>query len=279
MNASYHQTAAAFDRAAAGYDAQYQANSIMAWLRQQNLAAFQSAFPANSRLLEIGCGTGEEALALGTLGYRIVAIDLSPAMIACARAKHMHGATPIEWRVLPAGELTTLLLDFGPAAFDGAYSSFGVLNCEPQLDRAASALADLLRPGAPFICSVMNRWSGWEIGWGLTHLRPWHAFRRMCRGWTQASLSASGGTQAVPVRYYTPQAFARAFAPHFALRRVFGWPVFLPPPSLDPIVGRLPTLRTWLESAERRWQGRRPFCALGDHFLIVLERAGAAVAG
>lgn len=277
VSTCYGQTAAAFDRAAPSYDALYQSNGMMTWLRQQNLAAFQAAFPTSSRLLEIGCGTGEEALALGRLGYRIVATDLCPAMIACARSKPLKGATPVEWRVLPAGELAALLPDYGPAAFDGAYSSFGALNCEPQLDQVASALANLLRPGASLICSVMNRWCGWEIGWGLMHLKPRYAFRRLRRRWTQAGLAVPDGTQAVPVRYHTARAFACAFAPYFEPRRVSGWPVFLPPPSLDPFDGRFPTLRARLEGAEKRWRGRWPLSALGDHFLIVLERAGSTV--
>ena len=250
----------------------------MAWLRRESLAILQATFPPGSRLLEIGCGTGDEALALSRLSYRVVATDLSPAMIACASTKAQYEEKPVTWRVLPAGELAALLDDYGPGAFDGAYSSFGALNCEPRLNRVASALAGLLRPEAFLVCSVMNRWCAWEIAWGLLHLRPRHAFRRLGRGWIEAGLASPDGRQVVPVRYYTPRAFARAFKPYFRFRDVRGLPVLLPPPFLDSFCGRHPALMAHLEAADRRWRGRWPISCLGDHFLMVLERSGSGFA-
>jgi hypothetical protein len=122
----------------------------------------------------------------------------------------------------------------------------------------------------------MNRWCGWEIGWGLFHLRPRQAFRRLGRGWIEAGLGSPDGGQAVPVRYYAPRTFARAFEPYFRLRTVWGLPVFLPPPYLVAFWDHHPALMARLDGAERRWRDRRPFSALGDHFLVVLERTEAA---
>jgi SAM-dependent methyltransferase len=275
VSEAYRRALDAFDRAAPTYDALYQASGAMAWLRRESLAVLQATFPLRSRLLEIGCGTGDEALALSRLGYQVVATDISPGMTGRARAKTQHGELPVTWLVLPAGELGSLLQDYGPGAFDGAYCSFGALNCEPHLDRVASALAGLLGPGASLVCSVMNRWCGWEIAWGLLHLRPRQAFRRLRREWIEAGLASPDGGGAVPVRYYTPRTFARAFEPYFRLRSLRGLPVLLPPPYLDAFWHRHPGLMARLEGADRRWRGRWPFSALGDHLLINLERTGS----
>jgi SAM-dependent methyltransferase len=247
----------------------------MAWMRTESLAALQSSFRPGSLLLEVGCGTGEEALALASLGYRIVATDISPAMIQTARAKaQAAGVEGVSWRVLAAGQLQQLAHDHEAGSFDGAYSSFGGLNCEPRLALVIEALSCLLRPGAVFACSVMNRWCLWEVAWGLVHLRPREAFRRLATGWTQAGLAAPEGRLSVPTRYYSPRTFIRAFAPHFQLQSVRGLPALLPPPYLDHLPERHPVLFAWLEALDSRLRSRFPFHSLGDHFLVTLVRSG-----
>jgi SAM-dependent methyltransferase len=269
----YLQVAQAFDRAAENYDTLYRANPVMAWLRRESLAVLQATFPPGSRLLEIGCGTGEEALALARAGYRVVATDISPAMIEAARAKAGEGQDNVTWHVLPAGQLARLLDDHGPGAFGGAYASFGALNCEPDLAPALAALAHLLQPGAGLVCSVMNRWCAWEIAWGLLHLQPRQAFRRLRKGWHDAGLASPEGCLAVPTRYYSPHDLTQLARPHFRARRVHGLPVLLPPPYLAHLLVQHPAFFERIEKLERRLRDRFPFRAWGDHFLIVLERA------
>jgi ubiquinone/menaquinone biosynthesis C-methylase UbiE len=273
-DAYYARVSRAFDRAAENYDDLYQTNDIMVWMRRQNLATLKDTFASGSRLLEIGCGTGDEALALSRAGHRIVATDISPAMIQAARAKAGSGTGDVTWQVLPAGQLADLIGDYGPGSFDGAYASFGALNCEPDLSPVAAALGRLLRPGAALVCSVMNRWCAWEIGWGLVHLRPRQAFRRLKKGWLDAGLDSPEGRLSVPTRYYSPRSFARSFSPHFQLHRVRGLPVFLPPPYLGNLLDRHPALFARLKGIERRLRDRYPFYCLGDHFLLVMVREG-----
>lgn len=269
----YVQVSRAFDQAARNYDALYQTNPIMAWMRAESLATLQDTFAPGSRLLEIGCGTGDEALALGRAGYRIVATDISPAMVEAARTKARAGdAHEVTWLTLPAGRLADLAGDYGPGSFDGAYASFGALNCEPDLAPVAAALERLLRPGAVLVCSVMNRWCTWEIGWGLFHLRPGRAFRRLGRGSIDAGLASSEGRLSVPTRYYSPRGFARLFEPHFRARQVRGLPVFLPPPYLAHLFDRHPALFGRLGGIEHLLAHRYPFRCLGDHTLLVMVR-------
>ncbi len=270
---NYRQVSQAFDRAAQGYDGLYQANPLMAWMRRESLAALRSTFPPGGTLLEVGCGTGDEALALSRCGHRIVATDISPAMIRLAQAKaQTEGAGDVTWCVLPAGELEDLIEGYGPGSFDGAYASFGSLNCEPRLDQVAAALGRLLRPGASLVCSVMNRWCAWEMGWNLLRLRARQAVRRLDRGWVQAGLASPAGTLSVPVRYYSPRGFARRFAPCFRVRKVRGLPVLLPPPYLTSWYERHPAAFSYLEALEHRLRDRFPFNSLGDHFLMVMVR-------
>lgn len=274
LDRHYAQVSHAFDQAAQNYDTLYQANPVMAWLRQESLAVLQATFRPGSRLLEIGCGTGDEALALARSGYKVVASDISAAMIEAAQTKAGPGTSDVTWQVLPAGQLADLIDDYGSGSFDGAYASFGALNCEPNLAPAASALAELLRPGASLVCSVMNRWCVWEIGWGLVHLRPRQAFRRLKHGWLDAGLVSPQGRLSVPTRYYSPRSFARHFEPSFRVRQVRGLPVLLPPPYLAHLLERYPVAFARLEGIERRLRDRYPFSNLGDHTLLVMVREG-----
>jgi SAM-dependent methyltransferase len=278
MSQHYQEIVQAFDKAAASYDQVYGPNQIMAWMRSMSLKTLAEAFEPEDHLLEIGCGTGVEALTLARLGHRILATDISPKMIELARAKaQAAGLGGVRYRVLPAGQLSALEDDYRPGAFDGAFSSFGALNCEPSLAPVAQALAYLLRPGALLICSVMNRWCVWEIAWGLAHLRPRAAFRRLGRGLVVAGLDAPGGRRQVPTRYYTPRSFAHILGPFFELQSVRALPFLLPPPDYDPIVAQRPALWTKLEAADRRLADRFPFRAWGDHFLATLVRTEHSV--
>ena len=155
--------------------------------------------------------------------------------------------------------------------FDGAYSNFGPLNCEPDLAQVSRALAGLLAPGAAFLCSVMNRWCGWEIAWGLLRLKPREAARRWGRGWVAARMSAGAdeAPSTIPVRYFTPGEFAAAFRPYFDMEVCLGYPTLIPPPYL---AGRWPGAPARLAGLERRVRGWPGFRSLGDHFLLVLRR-------
>jgi ubiquinone/menaquinone biosynthesis C-methylase UbiE len=263
----------AFDTAAQSYDRLYQANPIMGWMRRENLAAIREAFDTGSRLLEIGCGTGDEALALASEGYQIVATDISAGMIAAALNKaQAEGISGVTWRSLPAGRLSELACDDRFEPFDGAFASFGALNCEPDLGPIADTLARLVRPNGALVCSVMNRWCAWEIGWSLLHLRPGTGFRRLGPGQQPAGLASPAGDNSVLVRYHTPGTFVRAFAPHFNLKKLSALPVLLPPPYLSHLVDRWPALLDHGQYLERRLCNRFPFHSLGDHFLVVLAR-------
>lgn len=273
----YRQIAAAFNRVATGYDATYGpgGNRMMRWLRRENLATLQATFPPGSRLLEIGCGTGEEALHLARAGYTILATDISPAMVAQTAAKAR--AAGLEARlsalVLPGGGLGALRPS---ARFDGAFASFGSLNCEPALSQLAAALARLLRPGSAFVCSVMARWCPFELIWFLLHGQPRTAFRRLSRRWGTAAVAGANGVRAtVPVRYFSASDIAAGFAPDFNLEYTGSLALFLPPPYLADLYRRHPALFAVLEQCDKRWRGRWPWRNLGDHICLILRRREA----
>ncbi len=111
------------------------------------------ALPNGSHILEIGTGTGHFARAAARAGYRVTALDVSPAMLqyAEARAKD-EGLTGIEFR--HAGFLTFTAV---PATFDAAVS-VAVLHHLPDLWKAVALgnIHRVLKPGGQFLlCDVV----------------------------------------------------------------------------------------------------------------------------
>lgn len=99
--------------------------------------------PAGSRVLDLCCGTGDQAVALARRGYRVAAGDFCLPMLALSRPKFSRTTAAIAPAPLQADALT---LPFADAQFDGATVSFGLRNVA-DLDRAFSELARVLRAG------------------------------------------------------------------------------------------------------------------------------------
>ena len=237
----YHDAAArAFSMSAPLYDVEQAANPVARWSRARSLGRLRRAFGPGDTVLELGCGTGEEALFLAARGVRVVATDAAPGMISQLQAKLMKRpelaglVTPM---VVPAGRVGTLIEVCGRGAFDGAYSSFGPLNCEPSLAPVAEALAELVRPGSRLVLSLINRYCLWETLWYLAATRPRLAFRRW-GGSSDATVRAAWQHERITIYYWTPGELERAFRPHFRVVRRMGLPWLLPPQYLDHLVKR-----------------------------------------
>ncbi len=271
----YNELAQAFDAIAPGYDQAYglENSQVMAWFRQENLDLLQATFPREANLLEVGCGTGEEALYLAQQGYRITATDVSPQMVAITRQKaRLAGLDDrITASTLPAGRLHELEHQ---AQFDGAYASFGCLNCEPDLPELASALATLVKPGGAFVCSVMARVSPFEISWFLAHRQPATALRRLKSGWQMANVNSLTGEQApisVTTRYLSRKELATFFAPHLAFERSRAMGLLVPPPYLEALYRRRLSFWRRMAHLERRLRDAWPWRGMGDHVSLVFR--------
>src|SRR3954469_5333681 len=77
----------AFDGLARGYDAQFTSTALGRTLRAMAWHHFERSFAGREYLLDIGCGTGEDAIHLATLGHRVVATDASLQMVRLATHK------------------------------------------------------------------------------------------------------------------------------------------------------------------------------------------------
>jgi demethylmenaquinone methyltransferase/2-methoxy-6-polyprenyl-1,4-benzoquinol methylase len=101
--------------------------------------------PPGSRVLDLCCGTGDQALALRRPGVEIVAADFCLPMLALAAPKFQAAGDP--GRPRPSTlNADALQLPFPDRSFHAATVSFGLRNVA-DLDRALAELARVLHPG------------------------------------------------------------------------------------------------------------------------------------
>jgi SAM-dependent methyltransferase len=230
-------------------------------MRSAVWARCAARFRPGFRILEMNCGTGEDARWLALHGMQVLATDISPRMLEVSRSKLASLPEDQAVELLPLAWEQLGSLQAKP--FDGMLSNFGGLNCVPDLHGAAINLAGRLRPGAIAILCIMGPHVPWEWLWFLARGRPGSAFRRLRR-----SREWSG----IALHYPSIATTVKAFAPDFRLLRAGAIGALLPPPYTESTLGRYPRVLAALEQLERRWEDRWPLPQLADHYLLELER-------
>jgi ubiquinone/menaquinone biosynthesis C-methylase UbiE len=120
--------------------------------KRQLLAEFW-ANRSGSRLLEIGCGLGNDLVLLSQLGFEVTGIDLAPPAVEVAR-KHLEiRNTPGKVVIGNVEEL-----EFADESFDAIYSS-GVIQHTPDIEKATREMMRVLKSGGKMLIVVYHRWS------------------------------------------------------------------------------------------------------------------------
>jgi SAM-dependent methyltransferase len=259
--------ARAFDRLAPRYEELVESNPIHASLRAKSIAWLEEAFEPGMRLLEIGCGAGHEAVHLGRLGVHVFATDISSKMVEAARARVHHEGLERFVRVeqCAAGNLAQLPM---AEPYDGAFGSFGALNCEPDLGHAIAQVARCVRTEGDVLLSVVSRPSLPETVLGSARLRLRQAFRRM-GGELAVDLYGLGPVHA---RAYSEGELRRALTPFFRIERLEGWLVALPPPYAAEAWDRVRPIHAPLRAMDARLARVWPFRGWGDHLHVWARR-------
>jgi 2-polyprenyl-3-methyl-5-hydroxy-6-metoxy-1,4-benzoquinol methylase len=258
--------ALAFDSIAKTYDSIF-TDSVVG--RSQRTAVWKKAvsiFPSGGRILELNCGTGEDALFLARNGFTITACDASPRMIEVARTRKALEApdAQIEFGVLCTENLDQLR---STQQFDGVFSNFSGLNCVADLSAVATDLLGHLHAGAPLLLCFSTRFCAWETLHYLSHAKFLKAFRRY-RGYTHARMD----DHTIPVFYPTLDSIRKSFGPQFRLRSVTGIGIVVPPSYMESWARQHRATFRLCEKLERVLNHVPGLRVLGDHMLVHLER-------
>lgn len=99
------------------------------------------AISAGQEVLDVAAGTGNVAVLAAREGARVVASDLTPALVERGRARTSAEGLDVEWEVADAEELP-----FADESFDCVTSCFGAMFA-PRPELVARELFRVVRPG------------------------------------------------------------------------------------------------------------------------------------
>jgi SAM-dependent methyltransferase len=260
---------AAFDHIADRYDAESTDLLISRWVRERVWSWLAEMFQPGMHILEIGCGTGEDAVWLAKRGIHVTATDASPHMLAITQRKAEEAGVG-SW-------ITTRQLDLNTASswnlplYDGAFSNYGVLNCIGAYHDLGTALSHIVRPNGRIGLAVMTRLCLWELLWHGLHGDLRIATRRLSGN----SMAHIGGVS-FPVYYPMPRRLLHELGSAFRLVHLRGLGVFLPPSDVYAALGKHPAAARRLLSLEKRTADYFPFNHLADHFWLDVRRQSSS---
>jgi len=263
------QAILAFDKLAEGYDDLFTRSMIGRAQRSAVWAVLAQTFHRGDTIVELNCGTGEDALFLARNAVSVIACDASERMIETARRRLKNEApeASIHLRLLPTERLRELQ---SATLLDGAFSNFSGLNCVSDLKQTAQDLATLVKPGAPLLVCLSTRFCLSEILWFLFHGQPRKAFRR-CSGSTNVKV----GEFTVEVYYPTVRKLQRDFTPAFIMRSCMGVGVAVPPSYVEASIRKYPKVLGLLQTIDKFISALPGFRVIGDHVLIRFDRVQA----
>jgi SAM-dependent methyltransferase len=257
-----------FDTLASTYDNDFTHTQLGAYLRGRVHQRLLTHFHAPHHILELGCGTGEDALFLAQHGIRITATDASPAMLATARQK-AHAEDLILFEQLNLADAGVQRdTPLSNTRFNGAFSNFGALNCLSNWRPLAAWLAERVEVGGVVGLGIMAPFCLWELAWHGLHRDVKVALRRL-RG---DIFQPADSTTPLTITYPTLRRITADFAPHF--RRTFVMPLGLciPPSDVFGIIEKRPRLLKTLIALEDRLVSVPQLALFADHYWVEFER-------
>jgi len=134
----------------------------------------------NSRVVDLGCGTGRVIISVARRGYRGLAIDLSSSMLSIVRAKAADEALPIQCLRANLVDLGCLT-DNSCSAAICLFSTLGMIHGRDNRHQCLLHMRRILQPGGLLVLHVHNYWYNLFDRGG-----PWwilkNAFRALLRG-------------------------------------------------------------------------------------------------
>lgn len=257
-------SARAFDALAAGYDARFTDAALGRALRELVWSRLGDSFRSCKRVLELGCGTGEDAVRLARSGVSVVATDVSPEMIRVARLKALSGGCSdrIEFHCIAMEDFVSSVPD---SPFDGVLSNFGAVNCVRDLPALVAGVARGLAPGGKLLWVIMGKHVPWEWLWFLLRGRWRTAWRRLTPGGVK--------WRGLTISYPAPADMARLLGPWFTINRVSPLGFALPPTYAGAWLEHSPRAFATLRRLESLGQDWSALASWSDHYIVEAIRS------
>jgi ubiquinone/menaquinone biosynthesis C-methylase UbiE len=260
----------AFDTIAKGYDSSFTHSIIGKVQRLIVWGYLEKTFLVNKKLniLELNCGTGEDALWFAKKGHKVLATDISESMLDVVQQKidEQNLSSRIQRLKL---DITKIRDKHFSESFDLVFSNFGGMNCISPIEirQLTAELTRLLNVNGRLIMIIMPRYCLWETSYFLIKLNFKKAFRRYSDDGTIAKLN---GLE-FRTYYYTPNQMKKIFGKYFDVINIKPVGFFIPPSYLEKFFA--PKVKTFnlLKTMEKIFSNQSILAGFSDHYLIDLQ--------
>jgi SAM-dependent methyltransferase len=262
-----------FDHIATNYDESFtntligSAQRELVWSYLEKLLVHQP----EAKVLELSCGTGEDAKWMAERGANVLATDISKKMVQLSKQKiGMNGLMQkVECKQMDLNNIEEVI---GMEKFDIIFSNFGGLNCiDPEsLDNLLQyQLPSLLNRNGKMVFVIMPTFCLWESFYHTVILKRKNIFRRLGNKPLTASL---GNGKTIQTWYYSPSWIKKHLPGNIQLQSMKPIGFFVPPSYLNPFFSKRPKFLNVLRSMETKVSGIKFLAAASDHYLVHLQK-------
>lgn len=260
----------AFDTIADSYDTAF--TYCVIGTAQRNIVwnYLEKSLPRNKLLnvLELNCGTGEDALWFSKKGHSVLATDISEKMLEITekKARDNQVSEKIKTKRLDLSKVDELNTN---EYFDLIFSNFGGINCLTFKDffKLPFFLTKLLKPNGRLIMVIMPEYCLWEMFYFTLKLNLKKAFRRSTTKGVKVKLI----DREIITYYYSPNIVRKIF--HKEFEQVGLKPVgfFIPPSYLENFFRSKNKIFNFIKRLESHISNWSLLSSYSDHFLIDLK--------
>lgn len=231
-------------------------------------------------ILEINCGTGEDAKWFANQNHTVLATDISEGMIN--KAKQKNDLKNLKFQQLDINKIDSCFRrndnteSVIPAKagiqnkFDLIFSNFGGLNClsNQELEAFFKNASSLLNENGKIVCVIMPKNCIWENNYLFLAGKWKQLFRRNTKDYLLVNVEGTS----VKTWYYNPKEIVSLTKNEYHIKNYKPIGFFIPPSYLESFFKRnnwLLNSLNWLENQVTNWSFLSRY---SDHFIITLQK-------
>lgn len=270
MSPPAHHTNYVFDEFADDYDKSF-TNSWIGKKQRKQVWNFLDRYVdplITKSVLEINCGTGEDACYLSIKGHQVIASDISSSMLSIANAKKTKRR--IQNLDFIQSDMRSVDTGLDDSSVDLIFSNFGGINCiSPEDIRSlSSGFRRILKKNGRIILVVMSRKCLWERVYFKAKGKKQEAIRRR----SDKSISAAIGSGSQEVWYYSPREIVELFCGEFIAGKIRPIGLFIPPSYLEKAIEGKGIVKRTLSVLEKLFENVSILSDYADHYLIEFKK-------
>ena len=255
-----------FNEIASEYDDHF-TNSIIGKMQRGRVKKIVSKYlPKNKSLsiLEINCGTGEDAIWLTHKGHHVLATDISDKMIDIAKTKAKNLQLNIQFDICSFSELKQKLHG---QKFDLIFSNFAGLNCisEEEFKKLNTDFELLLKPNGKLIFILLGKYCWIERVYFALKKNVKNSKRRLSPN--EANL---GNNSFQKVWCYSVKEVQKMFY-SFKLNKSYPIGIIIPPSYFEKTLIQFKSLIPLIKYSENCFAVFSFLTNYGDHACIILS--------